>query len=468
MSLFTRGIELLHLLPQTTERTQQEIRLYLALGAPLIALKGYASPEVEHTYAQAHKLCQQIKESRYLFPAVLGLCGVRHNQAEFRHARVLAQQLLRLAREEGNTTRLLWAHVFSGNVLYLTGKIARAQKDFTEGITLYDARRHSPHVSDVIHDPGVHCRCYLAEILWLQGYADQARQLCHQALSLARQLAHSHSKAVALSSTALLHNWLGEPQAAHDLAGELMTLTHEHGFPQWLAVGTFLQGWTRAHQGGIAEGVQQMQQGLAAFQATGAKQWLPFFSCELAWAYGKAEQPEEGLTIIAEAQTTIDKTGERFYEAELYRLRGELTLAQSSTQSLESRVQTNQKAKDKRQKAKITTPRPLTPNPQAEAEECFRKAIEIASRQQAKSLQLRATMSLVQLRRQQVTDHATRNTQQDVRRMLDETHRMLSEVYNWFTEGFDTADLQEAKGLLVELATHGSSPDVYRTRTLEA
>jgi predicted ATPase len=326
VSLFTKGLELLQMLPHTSERIQQEIRLYLALGAPLITLKGYASPEVEYAYSQARKLCLRISETRYLFPAVLGLCGVRHNQAEFRKARILTRQLLHLARKEGDPTRQLWAHVFSGTVLYSTGKVVQAQKDFREGITLYDARRHGPHVSDVIHDPGVHCRCYVAETLWLQGYANQARQLSHQGLSLAQQLTHFHSRAVALSSAVFLHNWLREPQTAHDLVKELITLTHEQSFPQWFAVGTFLQGWTRAKQGWAAEGVQQMRQGLAAFRDTGAKQWLPFFFCELAWAYGKAGQPDEGLTAIAAAQAAIHKTGECSYEAELYRLKGQLTL----------------------------------------------------------------------------------------------------------------------------------------------
>jgi predicted ATPase len=424
VSLFTKGLALLQMLPHAPERTQQEIRLHLALGAPLITLKGYASPEVEYSYSRARKLCQQMGETRYLFPSVLGLCGVRHNQAEFRKARVLAQQLLRLARNGGEPMRLLWAHVFSGTVLYLTGKFALAQKDFVEGIALYDARRHSPHASDVVQDPGVHCRCYLAEILWLQGYADQARQLCHQALSLARQLAHSHSKAVALSSAALLHNWLGEQQAARDLAEELITLTHEQGFPQWFAVGTFRQGWTLAKQGWAAEGVKQMRQGLAAFQATDAKQWLPFFFCELAWAYGRVGRPDEGLTLLAEAQAMMENTGERLYEVELYRLKGTLTL-----QTKTGHRQVTNKSKPSQDKSQAT--------PEAEAEACFWKAIEIAQRQSAKSLELRAVLSLSRLWQQ--------------RGKREEARQMLAELYGWFSEGFDTADLQEAKALLAEL-----------------
>ena len=462
MSLFTKGLELLQRLPQTPELIQEEIRLHLALGAPLITLKGYASSEVENTYTQARTLCEQIKGTRYLFPAVLGLCGVRHNQAEFRKARLLAQQLLRLARQDNEPTRLLWAQLFSGTVAYLMGKFARAQQHFMAGITLYDPRKHSPHASDVIQDPGVHCRCYVAEVLWLQGYADQARQFCHQALTLARQLGHSHSLAVALSSATLLHNWFGDQQTAQALVEELMTLTEEQGFPQWFAVGTFRQGWTLVKQGRAREGIQQMRQGLVAFQATGAKQWLPFFSAELAWACGEAGDVKEGLALVTEGEGLITQTDERVYEAELYRLRGELTLQKTGTRGwgLGAEEGESQNAKVKMQKSKVGSrnwelgagpfPSPF-PNPQSqildphgEAESCFLKAITIAQQQKAKSLELRAVMSLVRLRQQGAACAPHPSTRQQ----LTDAYTRLGEVYSWFTEGFDTADVREAKALL--------------------
>jgi len=183
-----------------------------------------------------------------------------------------------------------------------------------------------------------------------------------------------------------------------------------------------------------------MRQGLAAHQVTGAEMHGTKFLTLLAEAYKKVEQTEEGLTLLAEALAQVEKTGERLYEAELYRLKGELTLAQSSVQSLASRVQTNPKAKGKKQKTKITNPQPPTPNPQAEAEAeaCFLKAIEIARKQQANSLELRAVMSLSRLWQQQGKRKKAR--------------QMLAEIYGWFTEGFDTKDLQEAKALLEELS----------------
>jgi predicted ATPase len=348
---------------------------------------------------------------RYLFPAILGLCGVRHNQAEFRKAQVLAQQLLRLARTGGDPMRLLWAHVFSGTVLYFTGKFVLSQQHFVEGVALYDVRKHSPHVSDVVQDPGVHCHCYLAEILWLQGYADQARQLCHQALGLARQLAHSHSMVVALASAAFLHNRLGKHGAAQGFAQELITLAHEQGFPQWLAVGTVRQGWILVVQGQAEKGLAQMRQGLAIFQVTGAKLAIPSFFCELAWAHGRARRVEEGLALVTEALGMIAKTEERVSEAELYRIKGELLLSREG----------------KNQKAKTTV----------EAEKCFWQAIHVACRQKAKALELRAVINLSRLWQSQGRRQQAR--------------RLLAEIYGWFTEGFDTADLQEARTLLQEL-----------------
>jgi predicted ATPase len=205
----------------------------------------------------------------------------------------------------------------------------------------------------------------------------------------------------------------------------MIALSSEQGFPFWLAVGTVHRGLALAAQGQIEEGMEQMRQGMAALQAIGTEAGRPGQLVQLAWAYGQMGQAEEGLAVVAEALATVNKTGERISEAELYRRRGELTLKQFGVQSSEFGV---------------TNPQPLTPNPHAEteAEACFHKAIEISRKQQAKSLELRATMNLARLWRQQ-------GKQQQAR-------KLLAEIYGWFTEGFDTKDLQEAKALLGELA----------------
>jgi predicted ATPase len=263
------------------------------------------------------------------------------------------------------------------------------------------------------------------------GHPDQSLQRNIEALSLSQKLSHPHSQAFALNFAAELHQFRREDQAAQERAEEAITLSTEQGFPYWLAWGTILRGWTLAEQGFGVEGIAQMRQGLADYWGTGGEVRRPHFFTLLAEGYGKIGQAKEGLTVLAEALALVDQTGERYWEAELYRLCGELTFAQSSVQSLESGVQKNQKSE-------TTDPRSLTPDPQAEAEACFLKAIDIAQKQQAKSLELRAVMSLARLWRQQGKQA--------------EAHKLLSAVYNWFTEGFDTKDLQEAKALLAELA----------------
>jgi predicted ATPase len=240
----------------------------------------------------------------------------------------------------------------------------------------------------------------------------------------------------------------GGAEAAQEQAEAVIALCSEQGFAFYLAEGTIMRGWALAVQGQGKEGIAQIRQGIADYRATGAEVHLPYCLALLAEAYGKVGRAEEGLSVLAEALAAVDKTGERYYEAEIYRLKGQLTLQKLSVASSQ---------------LSATNPQPLTPNTQAEVEreakECFLKAIEIARKQQAKSLELRATTSLVRLRQQQALEQGARSREQraenrkrEARAKLDEAHTMLADVYNWFTEGFDTKDLQEARALIEELS----------------
>jgi predicted ATPase len=255
----------------------------------------------------------------------------------------------------------------------------------------------------------------VAFALWFLGYPDQALGRLQEALILAQEVSHPFNLAFALGFAAILHLLRREGQAAQERAEAVLTLSTGHEFMQWLAEGTIYRGWALTEQDQREEGIAQMRQGLAAYRATGAEAWRPYLLAGLAEAYGKVGQAEEGLSTLSEALAQVDKTGERFYEAELYRLKGELLLTQEGL-----RLQA--------EGLRVTT---------EEAEGCFLRAIEIAQRQQAKSLELRAATSLARLWQQQG--------------QRAEAHKLLSEVYNWFTEGFDTKDLQEAKALLEEL-----------------
>jgi predicted ATPase/class 3 adenylate cyclase len=441
----TKGLELLAAFPDTPERNHQELALRTALGPVLIATKGNAAPEVEHTYARALELCRQVGETPQLFPVLFGLWLFYLARAELQTTRELGEQLLTLAQRVQDPALLLEAHRALGAALHLLGEVPLAQTYIEQGIALYDPQQYRSLAWAGAH-PGVQCLWYAAWVLWHLGYPDQSLKRSHEALVLAQELSHPFSLAVALYFAAQLHQCRREGQAVQELAEEVIALCTEQGFPLWLAWGTMMRGWALAEQGQREEGIALIRQCLAALRAMGAELWQPHNLALLAEVYGKVGQAEEGLSALAEALVVVNKTGERWWETELYRLKGELTLAQSSVQSLASRVKTNQKAKarpelsrrGKGQKSKITNPQPLIPNPQAEAEACFHKAIEIARKQQAKSLELRATVSLARLWQRQGKQLAARNT--------------LSDIYNWFTEGFDTADLKEAKALLEELS----------------
>jgi predicted ATPase len=268
----------------------------------------------------------------------------------------------------------------------------------------------------------VDCLCYAIWALWLLGYPDQALQQSHEALALAEELSHPFSLVYALGSAALLHALRREGPLARERAEAVMTLSTEQGFPFWLAWGTMVQGWALAEQGQVDEGIAQMRQMRA-----------PFMFALLAEAHGKVGQVEEGLAVLAEALTEADKNGMRISEAELYRVKGTLTL-----RSKTSLNQVWDKSQVDRDNFGVPSPQHPTSSTQAEAEACFLKAIGIARKQQAKSLELRAVMSVSRLWQQQGKK--------------DEARQMLAEIYGWFSEGFDTKDLQEAKVLLEELA----------------
>jgi len=244
---------------------------------------------------------------------------------------------------------------------------------------------------------------YAARTQWLLGYPEQAVQRSHEALSLAQRIAHPFSLAHALCFAAGIHQFRREGQAVQEQAEAAMALSTEQGFASRLALGILLRGWALAEQGQGEAGLAQMRQGLAARHAIGEDVDRAYYLALLAEGYGKAGRTMEGLHVLTEALAVMDSIEEHYYEAELCRLKGALLLMHSAEQD-------------------------------AEAEACFQQALAVARRQQAKSLELRAAMSLARLWQQQGK--------------RDEARALLAPIYGWFTEGFDTADLQEAKVLL--------------------
>jgi TOMM system kinase/cyclase fusion protein len=412
ISHLTTALELLKALPDTLERTQQELTLQIALGVPLMATKGFSAPETGAVYRRARELCQHVGETPQLFPILWGLWEFSAVRAEYKAARELAEQCLTLAQSSQDPLLLVEAHYALGGTLFPLGELTTAREHYEELIALYDPQQHASYASLFVHDPGVIGRCSEVFVLWYLGYPDQALKRIQEALTLARELSHLYSLGLALAwGAASLHQYRREGQAAQERAEAGITISTEQGFPEVLAIGTILRGWALAEQGQAEEGIAQIRQGLDAERATGAEYQCTFYLSLLAEACGTAGRVEDGLQALAAALAMVDHTGECVYEAELYRLQGQLTL-QSQVESHKSTVE--------------------------EAEACFLKALAVARKQQAKSWELRAVMSLAKLWQRQGKQK--------------EAHEMLAAVYNWFTEGFDTKDLQEAKRLIEELS----------------
>jgi class 3 adenylate cyclase/predicted ATPase len=404
----TTGLALLARLPETPTRAQQELDLQIALGPALAATKGHAAPEVETTYARARELCQRMGDTPQVFPVLWGLWLFYDSRGELQTSHELGERLLTMAQFVQDPALLLQAHHTLGVTSFNLGEFAPAQAHFEHGIALYHPQQHRSHaVLYGGHDPGVCCLSQGACVLWFLGYPDRALQRMHEALTLGQELAHPHSLAIALHFAAELHQLRREGQAAQERAEMEIALSGEQGSAQWLARGTILRGWALAWQGQGAEGLAQMCQGLSAFRATGAEGRRTCFLALLAEGYRGTGEVQEGLRVLAEALAAAHNRGEHYCEAELHRLTGELLLLQSADQH-------------------------------AEAEACFHQALAIARRQQAKSWELRAAMSLSRLWQQ----HGKQA----------EARALLAPIYGWFTEGFETADLQEAKALLDALA----------------
>jgi predicted ATPase len=362
-------------------------------------------------------------------------------RGEFQPARELGEQLRQLAQSVQDPAFLVTAQNLLGQTLYFLGELVSAREHLEQGIAVYDPSKHHTLVLYAT-DHGVMCHCFAAYVLWQLGYPDQALQRAHEALALAQKLSHPLTLALALGSAAWTHGLRREEQLAQERAEATITLCTEHGFPVFLAGATILHGWALAEQGQGEEGIAEIHQGLAAWQATGARQLWPVYLARLAEAYGRRGQAEEGLNVLAKALDLMQTTGERRWEAELYRLKGQLTL-QAKVPSLKSQVgeALPDRAGSAHQNVSISeagTVGGAHPTREAEAEGYFLKAIDIARKQQAKSLELRAVMNLSRLWQRQGKKK--------------EAHRMLAEIYNWFTEGFETKDLREAKALLQELA----------------
>ncbi len=409
--LAQRGLEMLRLLPETIDCAKQELTLQALLGQSLMVAKGYALPEVEGAFIRARELSLQLNDVAQLFRAEFSLAIVYVVRAEYERAFDHGEQCLSLAEKSRNQTMLMQSHWVIGLSQCYLGKFAAARDHFEQTIAIHDAAGIDSASSMY---GAVLSRAHLARMLLYLGYPGQSQQVMSEAIAKAERIRLPVAVANTLALAAYLEAFHHNAQKTLEFAAATARQAEEHGLPYYAAVAMLTRGWALAMQNQQEEGIALIRQGLASSLAIGTRQQHGYFLALLAEALNQAGRVKEGLEALREAIDVAKQTNEPYYEAELYRLRGDAFV-----------------------KAGVVS--------ESEAESCFRRAIEIARQQQAKSFELRAAMSLARLLQRQG--------------QREEGRAILADTYGWFTEGFDTADLNDAKELLDQLGSESPLPE---------
>jgi predicted ATPase len=403
---FQKGLGQLALLPDDPERQRQELEFWSSLGAVLMAVKGQGARETGYAYARSRELWEQLGSPSDFLQVPYGQSRHHAARGELDLAQRLDEDLLRLSRQRNDFAGLVLGHYSSASNLMFAGKFASSRSHLDEALALYDSTPYRARVHQAGIHPNVGSQAFSGIVLFCLGFPDQSLAWSNAAIAEARRLAHPPSLALSLAYGAILHSLNGEIAALDERAGELVAVATEQGFPVYRAVGTIFRGCVKVKNGEVAEGISLLRSGSIAYRAAGTEVWMPYHTALLASACEIAGQVEKAATLLDEALQIVERTRERLLEAELYRHKGQLLSRQG--------------------------------HPEA-AEELYRKALSIAEEQEAKLWELRAAASLARLRR----DQGRRG----------EARHLLAPIYGWFTEGFGTPDLTEAKALLDELAS---------------
>jgi DNA-binding SARP family transcriptional activator/predicted ATPase len=404
---FTQALESLETCPDSPERARQELEVQMSLFTPLMVLKGFAAPELGRACDRAWELCKGMGKTPQVFTALWHLGSFYAMRGNYATSLEIGDQMLSLALDAEDPVLIALARWGLGFDLVRVGELASGLGHLEHVIAFYDPQVHQSLAFTYGSDPGVAALSWASWASWFLGYPDQALKQSKEARSLAQELSNPAALAFAQGVASLFHLLRRDFRRAHELADSCHHLATQHKFPHWLTVMGFMRGCLRVEQGQTQEGIGQMTQSLATYQAIGTEDIRSMMLALLAEAHGKAGQIEEGLAKLTEGLAFVGGTGERFYEAEIHRLQGELLLMQGN-------------------------------EAEAEAEASFDRAIEVARRQWAKSWELRATVSLCRLWQKQGRP--------------EEARQRLTEIYGWFTEGFDTPDLKEVEALLEELS----------------
>ncbi len=402
---FNHALGLLTTLPESRERAGRELDLLLALGSPLIAMKGSASTDAEKIYSRARELALKLGDTTRLSPALHGLHSMQFNRAHFVEALSLARELMDLAEASQEPGLLLEAHRALAGDLYVRGDLAAALAEAEQGLVLFEAGEYRTHSFLFVSDPGVLLLRHAAWSSWILGYPDQAQARARRLLALAEESAPPIILGDALVMASFVHQLRRDVRVAEEQGAAAIKIGAEHNYPLLLADGLVRHGWAISWQGKAGEGIAEIQRGMATVQAMGHAVFRWSKLVILAEACSQAGRLADALAAVDEALILAVNAGAPYYQAEIWRLRGDVLLRQGSA---------------------------------PEAEDCFLRALEIARRLSARGWELRASTSLARLWRQQGKPEQART--------------LLQGVYGWFTEGFDTPDLQDARALLDALA----------------
>ncbi|MEZ4867419.1 MAG: AAA family ATPase [Caldilineaceae bacterium] len=400
VALLSRALTICQDLPDSSTQRQQELTLYVALGSTLQAARGIGAAEAKAIYEQGYALAQRMAATEPQFPALWGLWAYYFTTAEHKTADEVGMRLLHWAQAMASSSLQLQAFHASWTSAFALGRFQEAEQYCAQGWQLFNQDEHHVMLYQYGgHDAGLCSLCFHAVTLWLLGFPDQARARCQQALELGERFTHPTSKAQPLYWMAILHQLLGKTDEVGALALAAGTLAKEKQVLIWSGWDSCLLGWVTAQRGDPSTGLAQITEGL---EATGSNRLLcTYFLSLLATGQGQRQEVATALEVLETAFQAVDVTGERWWLAELHRLQGDLLLTKGDA---------------------------------AAAEDAYQQAIHVAQSQQAKLLELRAILHLCRLWQQQGK--------------YTEAHTRLSAIYNWFTEGFDTADLQEAQTLL--------------------
>jgi predicted ATPase len=403
----THGLNALKELPESSQRDQQELALQMALGSALIVSRGYAVAEVKATYSKALELCGRIGDTPEVVPVLFALGRYYYVfRAEYQIAHDLGKRLLKLAQEHNDAAALMMAHTVLGITSFWAGQYTAAREHVEKALALFDIGSHQDGDFRYAQDIRIVCFCYRVWTLLNLGYPKQAVEALKEMEALSDELLHPPSTALFLVTACILHYWRHDYKKIQESARSLLASANQHGFVQWMYFGTFFLGCSQIEKGSGEAEIAQLSQAAADWQANGNELLFPFLRGVLADAYRTAGIAEKGLKAVDEAMVKIEQNGERQEEARLHWLKGELLLIQNDRQ-------------------------------EHQAEACFQQAVKIARRYGAKYQELQAAVSLSRL--------------WQARGKKKEAQSLLSEIYGWFTEGFDTQNLIEAKALLDEL-----------------